>query len=111
MPEADQRLRQVAQLRRIWRALRDAQERREDEEIARPYYEKLPGPSDVREPHPAYSRRTIRALVRRWWCAGDYAAIIQLGQGLDPVLLDEEPLVRVYLDEATAALSLDHLHP
>ena len=36
MPELDRRLRQAAQLRKLWRAFRDPQERLEDGRLARP---------------------------------------------------------------------------
>jgi len=36
MPDADRRLREVAQLRKLWRAFREPQERLEDERLSRP---------------------------------------------------------------------------
>ncbi len=66
-----------------------------------------PSPSGVRihEPTTAYGRRAVRAAIRHWWCQGDYTAIVTLARQLDPALLDEEPLVRVYLDAAEARVA------
>jgi hypothetical protein len=95
-------LREVAQLRKLRRAFRDPQERLEDQALSRSFV--VPDSSQVRvhEPAAAYGRPPIRAAIRHWWCQGDYEAIVALGRQLDPALLDEEPLVRVYLDAAKA---------
>jgi hypothetical protein len=100
MAEADRRLREVAQLRKLWRAFRDPAERLEDERLARPIIGDPAPFLRVQGPLAAYDRPAIRAAIRHWWCRGEYAAIIELVEGLGPGLLDEEPLVRVYLDEA-----------
>ena len=98
--KVDGRLREVAQLRKLWRAFREPQERREDEALSRSIV--APGPSQARaqEPIAAYGPPAIRAAIRHWWCQRNYSAMIALGHELDPGLLDEEPLVRVYLDAA-----------
>ncbi len=105
MPEADRRLREVAQLRKLWRAFREPQERLEDERLSRPIVGNRPPYSRVQEAIAAYGRPAIRAAVRHWWCRGEYAAILELGERLDPALFDEEPLIRIYFDEAQAALA------
>jgi len=105
MPEADRRLRQVAQLRRLWRAFRDPQERLEDERLARPIVGEPPPFPRVQEPLAAYGRLAIRAAIRWWWCTREYAQIVALGERLDQRLLDEEPLIHVYLEAARAHLA------
>jgi hypothetical protein len=105
MAEADRRLREVAQLRRLWRAFRDPQERLEDERLARPIIGDPAPFLRVQGPLAAYGRPTVRAAIRHWWCRREYAAIIELVERLDPALLDEEPLVRVYLDAARERLT------
>ena len=64
LEEADRRLREVAQLRKLWRAFREPQERLEDERLVRPI---------VGEPSPfprvqgllaAYDRPAVRAAIR-----------------------------------------------
>jgi hypothetical protein len=93
--KVDGRLREVAQLRKLWRAFRDPQERREDEALSRSIV--APGPSQARVQGPiaAYGPPAIRAAIRHWWCQGNYTAMIAFGRELDPSLLEEEPLVRV----------------
>lgn len=103
--KADERLREVAQLRKLWRALRDPQERREDETVFRSIVASSPSGARLHDPTTAYGRRAVRAVIRHWWCRGDYRAIVTLGRQLDPALLDEEPLVRVYLDAAKARVA------
>jgi hypothetical protein len=98
----DERLRELAQLRKLWRAFRDPQERREDETLSRSIVSAIASRRHVQEPIAAYGRHAIRAAIRYWWCQGDYTAIVMLGQQLGPALLDDEPLVRVYLDAAKA---------
>ena len=103
--EADRRLREVAQLRKLWRAFREPQERLEDERLARPIVgEPSPFPR-VQEPLAAYDRPAVRAAIRYWWCAREYAAIIELIERLDSGLFDEEPLLRIYLEAAKAHLA------
>ena len=105
MPELDRRLRQAAQLRKLWRAFRDPQERREDGRLARPIIgEPSPFPH-VQELLAAYGRPAVRAAIRCWWCAQEYAQIVELGERLDPRLLDDEPLIHVYLEAASARLA------
>jgi hypothetical protein len=98
-------LREVAQLRKLWRAFRDPQERREDEVLARSIIAAGSSAAHGQEPTAANSRRAIRAAMRYWWCQREYMAIVTLGSHLDPALLDEEPLVRVYLDAARARVA------
>jgi hypothetical protein len=105
MPEADRRLREVAQLRKLWRAFREPQERLEDERLSRPIIRNRPPLSRVQEPIAAYDRPAIRAAIRHWWCRGEYGAILELGERLDPRLFNEEPLIRVYLEAAKAHLT------
>lgn len=83
-------------------AFRDRQERREDEMLSRSITAAGSSAARVQGPTAAYSRRAIRAAIRYWWCQSKYAAIVTLGSQLTPALLDEEPLVRVYLDAAKA---------
>lgn len=107
--KVDERLREVAQLRKLWRAFRDPQDRREDEELSLCITASYLPAARVQEPTAFYSRRAVRAAIRYWWCEGDYTAIVTLGQQLDPSLLDDEPLVRVYLDAAKARVAAqDH---
>jgi hypothetical protein len=103
--EADRRLREVAQLRKLWRAFREPQERLEDERRSRPVLCNRPPFSRVQEPVAAYGRPAIRAAIRHWWCAGEYAAIIELGEQLDAGLFHEEPLIHVYLQAARQYLT------
>jgi hypothetical protein len=105
MPEADRRLREVAQLRKLWRAFRDPQERFEDERLARPVIRHRPSVPHVQEPAAAYGLAAIRAAIRLWWCQGDYAAILDLSQHLDPRALDAEPLLGVYVEASRARLA------
>jgi hypothetical protein len=102
---AANRLREVAQLRKLWRAFRDPQERREDELLSRSVVASDLSGARVQEPTAVYGRRAIRAAIRHWWCRRDYTAIVTLGNQMDPALLEDEPLVRVYLDAAQEHLS------
>jgi hypothetical protein len=104
-PEADRRLREVAQLRKLWRGFREPQERLEDERLSRPLVRDRPFLPRVQEPLAAYGRPAIRAAIRHWWCAGEYATIVELGERLDPAWSDEEPLIRVYIEAAKAHLA------
>jgi len=105
MPELDRRLREVAQLRKIWRAFRDPQERLEDKRLARPIIDSpLSFPRD-QESVAAHGRLIVRAAIRYWWSAREYAQIIWLSERLDPRVLDEEPLIQIYLEEARAHLN------
>ena len=103
--KVEDRLREVAQLRKLWRAFRDPQERRSDATLSRPIV--APGSSHTRahELTAAYGRPVILAAIRHWWCQGDYLGIVTLGSRLDQALLDEEPLVWVYLDAAKARVA------
>jgi hypothetical protein len=105
MPEADRRLREGAQLRKLWRAFREPQERLEDERLARPVIRTGPPPLHVHEPVAAYGLPSVRAAIRRWWCRGEYAAIIELSEHLDPQAFDAEPLIRVYVEAARTRLA------
>ncbi len=107
MPEADCRLREVAQLRKLWRAFQEPQERLEDERLSRPVIDNRPSVPHVREPAAAYGVRAIRAAIRRRWCRGEYAAIVELGEHLDPRAFDAEPLIGVYVEAARAHLAED----
>jgi hypothetical protein len=89
----------------LWRAFRDPQERREDEELSRPIVASGSSFPGVQEPMAAYGHRSILAALRYWWCRRDYAAMVALGDRLDPALLDEDPLVYVYLEAARAHLA------
>ena len=104
MPDLDRRLRQVAQLRKLWRAFRDPQERREDARLAHAILDRPPPFPRIQEPLAAYGRLAVRAAIRYWWCRGEYAAIVELAARLDPMQLEDEPLLRVYFDAAK-----DHL--
>ena len=105
MPELDRRLREVAQLRKIWRAFRDPQERLEDKQLAGPIISNpLSLPRDQGS-LPAHGRLIVRAAIRYWWCAREYAQIIGLSELFDPRVLDEEPLIQIYLEEARVHLN------
>ena len=105
MPELDRRLREVAQLRKIWRAFRDPQERLEDKQLAGPIISNpLSLPRDQGS-LAAHDRLIVRAAIRYWWCAREYAQIIKLGEHLDPRVLDEEPLICIYLEAAKTHLT------
>ncbi len=99
------RLREVAQLRKLWRALRDPQERRADELLSRFIVASDLSAACVQEATAVYGRGAIRAAIRRWWCQGDYTAIVTLSVQLDPALIDEDPLVRAYVEAAMARVS------
>ena len=103
MPELDRRLPEVSQLRKLRRAFRDPQERLEDERLARGILENSSSGQDLLG---AYGRPVIRAVIRHWWCRGECAAMIELGERLDAAFLDEEPLLALYLEEAKARLPL-----
>src|SRR5574337_1566772 len=105
MPETDRRLREVAQLRKLWRAFREPQERLEDERLSRPVIHSRPSRLQVQEPAAAYGYAAIRAAVRHWWCGGDCAAIVELSEHLDPRAFDAEPLLGVYAEAARARLA------
>jgi hypothetical protein len=103
--EVDRRLREVAQLRKLWRAFRELQERLADERLARAIVGEPPPFPRVQEPLATYAQPVVRAAIRYWWCRGEYAAIVELAARLDPALFDEEPLIRVYFDAAKEHLA------
>jgi len=105
MPEADRRLHEVAQLRKLWRAFREPQERFEDEQLSRPVIRNRPPRLHVQEPAAAYGHPAIRAAIRHWWCREEYAAIVELSEHLDPRAFDVEPLIGVYAEAARARLA------
>jgi hypothetical protein len=105
MPEADRRLREVAQLRKVWRAFRGPQERLEDERLAGPILRARRSSARLRESTPCYGQPAVLAAIRVWWCARDYAAIVALAEWLDLPHFDDEPLIRVYVDAAKALLT------
>jgi hypothetical protein len=105
MPEADRRLHEVAQLRKLWRAFREPQERFEDEQLSRPVVRNRLPLLHIQEPAAAYGSRAIRAAIRRWWCRGEYAAIVELSGRLDPRAFNMEPLIAVYVEAARARLA------
>jgi hypothetical protein len=105
MPEADRRLHEVAQLRKLWRAFRDPQERLDDERLARAIVRDRSTLSRVQEPIAVYGSPVVRAVIRHWWCTGQYAAIVELGERLESSVLEEEPLLRVYTEAAKARLT------
>ncbi len=101
----DRRLREVAQLRKLWRAFRDPQERLADAHLAQPIVDNsLPFPR-VQEPPAAYAYPALRAAIRYWWCRGEYASIVELAARLDPVLFNQDPLIRVYFEAAKEYLA------
>lgn len=105
MPEADRRLREAAQLRKLWRAFREPQERLEDERLSRHIIRNRPSVPRVQEPAAAYGTPAIRAAIRYWWCRGDYAAIVELGERLDQRAFDAEPLIGMYVEAARTRLA------
>jgi len=104
MPDADRRLRQVAQLRRLWRAFRDPQERLEDEQVSRPLRSNAARQSGLQESLTPYGHPVIRAAIRHWWTHGDYSAIVELGKQLGRETFETDPLIGIYVDEARARL-------
>ena len=104
MLEFDRHLREVAQLRKLWRAFREPQERLEDARLSAPVVRDHARLASVREPVALYGRPAIRAAIRWWWCGEEYAAIVEMGQRIDPALLEEEPLTQVYVEEAKARI-------
>jgi hypothetical protein len=105
MPEADRRLRQVAQLRQLWRAFRDPQERLEDARLSGSIRASASQSAGVQESHVCYDHPTLRAAIRHWWTTGDYEAIARFAARLSPALLEDEPLVYIYIEEAKARLA------
>ncbi|MFA5028789.1 MAG: hypothetical protein WC713_13040 [Candidatus Methylomirabilota bacterium] len=105
MPDADRRLRQVSQLRKLWRAFREPQERLEDARLSHPIRAAAPHKVGTQESIAPYGSRAVRAALRHWWTNGEYAAIVEFGIQLEPELLDDEPLLRIYLEEAAARLA------
>ena len=105
MPDADRRLREVAQLRKLWRAFRDPQERLQDERLSSPIIHDRSEFLHVREPMSLYGRDAIRSAIRRWWCAGEYATIVELGDRVERKLFDEEPVTWIYVEEAKACMA------
>jgi hypothetical protein len=75
MPEADCRLRESAQLRKLWRAFREPQENLKDERLYhlinrdRDHVPRLQGSIG------AYDPSAIQAAIRRLWCPSGYATI------------------------------------
>lgn len=105
MLEMDRRLREVAQLRKLWRAFREPQERLEDERLSRAIIHDRSEGLHVHEPLAFYGRDAIRSAIRRWWCSKEYARIVDLGARLDPKLFEEEPVIGIYMEEAKARLA------
>jgi hypothetical protein len=105
MPDADRRLREGAQLRKLWRAFQDPRERQEDRRLAGPLLADRARLADVPDPLAAYGRAAVRAAIRYWWSAGECGSIVGLASRLPQAFLDEEPLVRVYTAEAQARLA------
>jgi len=101
----DRRLREVAQLRKLWRAFRDPQERHADAHLAQPIVDDSLAFPRVQEPPAAYTYPAVRAAIRYWWCRGEYAAIVELAARLDPALFNQEPLMRVYFEAAKEHLA------
>jgi len=104
MPEFDRRLREVSQLRKVWRAFRDPQERLEDEWLSRSIVQDHSHSTLPRDPVSTYGSTAVRAAIRYWWCRKQYEAIVTLGDRLDSSTLDCEPLLRVYLENARSLL-------
>jgi len=104
MPELDGRLREVSQLRKIWRAFRDPQERLEDERLSQPVVQDLSNTALPREPVAGYGMAAVRAAFRYWWCRKQHEAIVTLGDRLDSSAFDSEPLLRVYLENARSSI-------
>ena len=105
MPEMDRKLRQVAQLRAIWRGFREPQERSEDERLSRAIIKGDSSSPQLREPGAAYGFPAIRAAIRHWWCERRYSTIVEFGECLDANALDAEPLLRIYIEEARTRLT------
>ncbi len=103
--DADRRLHELAQLRKLWRGFRDPQERLEDERLSRPILDNPQHRPAVQESIAPYGLPAVRAAIRHWWTKGEYAALVKFAEQLEPELLDDEPLIRVYLEEAAARLA------
>jgi hypothetical protein len=105
MPELDRRLREVSQLRKIWRAFRDPQERLEDEGLSQAVVQDVSHIALPPEPVASYGMAAVRAAIRYWWCRKQHEAIVSLGDRLDSSAFDSEPLLRVYLENARSSLT------
>ena len=103
LPEFDRRLREVSQLRKIWRAFRDPQERLEDERLSRPIVQDHANSTIAFDPITAYGLVAVRAAIRHWWRQKQYEAIATLGNRLDPTALESEPLLHLYIEAARSS--------
>jgi hypothetical protein len=101
MPELDRRLREVSQLRKLWRAFREPQERTEDLRLAAALLLESDRLPEVADPLAIYGRSAVRAAIREWWCTQEYSRILWLAHRLPPEFFDTEPISRLYFQAAT----------
>ena len=100
MPELDRRLREVSQLRKVWRGFREPQERSEDLRLAAALFQEFDRLPEVADPLMVYGRPAVQAAIREWWCAQDYSRILQLTRRLPSDFFETEPILRLYLQAA-----------
>ena len=103
MTEFERRLRDISQLRKVWRAFRDPQERRETERLSACIAENHGQRGADPDPIATYGAVAVRAAFGHWWCTKQYEAIVAWGDRLDSSTLDLEPLLRLYLELARNA--------
>jgi hypothetical protein len=104
MAEFARRLRDISQLRKVWRAFRDPQERQDAERLSACIAEDHARRGADPDPIVTYGAGAVRAAFGHWWCAKKYEAIVAWGDRLDSSTLDSEPLLRLYLEAARHAV-------
>jgi hypothetical protein len=104
MAEFERRLRDISQLRKVWRAFRDPQERKEAERLSACIAENHAQRGADPDPIITYGAVAVRAAFGHWWCTKQYEAIVAWGDRLDSSVLDSEPLLRLYLELARHAV-------
>jgi hypothetical protein len=104
MAEFERRLRDISQLRKVWRAFRDPQERRETERLSACMTADHAQRGADPDPIATYGAVAVRAAFCHWWCTKQYEAIVAWGDRLDSSVLDSEPLLRLYLESARRAV-------
>jgi hypothetical protein len=104
MAEFERRLRDISQLRKVWRAFRDPQERKEAERLSACITENHAQRGADPDPIITYGAVAVRAAFGHWWCTKQYEAIAPCDDRLDSSALDSEPLLRLYLESARHAM-------
>jgi hypothetical protein len=100
MTDLDRRLREVSQLRKIWRDFREPQERAEDERRAAPLLRDFLASEMPHDPGAHYGRSLLLAAVRHWWRYQEYSSILKLAAHLSPDDILEEPLTWAFIAAA-----------